>query len=357
MFKRILFSSILIGVSLFSFSCSTVSYQEVYPQLADGKYDSEFPYRGCSEQLEEISESVRMINCLAFYKSYVFSAEQKLRTSDITDPRLKERAVKEIYFDKSAAGSCTVIYYQERKLAVLTCEHVVSFPDTLITYFPSENSKPTEFIQSIAVKEHQKNYIGLIQGAGDLEILAVDKTNDLAILGQKIDAPSMHNIPVFRFPIGKAKELEWGAFVYLFGYPAGYRMITKGIVSNPNRDKNGSFLTDGVFNKGFSGGIVLAIRDGIPNFELVGMVRMIPGFQEYYLTPTKAGERADFEMATSYTGTSYINSRMEIIYGVSPTIPVEQIIEFFKANEEQLERKGYYLSSFYTPQVPIKEVK
>jgi len=355
MFSRLLFSSILIGANLLSFSCSTVSYKEVYPLLVDGKYDSEFPYRGCSEQLEQIAESVRMLNCLVFYKSHVFPIEQKLRKFDIHDPNVNNKAVKEVYMNKSAAGSCTVIYFQDKKIAVLTCEHIVSFPDTIITYYADENNKPSEFIQSIAVKEHQKNYIGTIQGAANLEILAIDKTNDLAILGQKIDDPSATRIPVFKYPIGKAKDLEWGAFVYLFGYPEGYRIVTKGIVSNPNRDKYGSFLTDGVFNRGFSGGIVLAIRDGIPNFELVGIVRIVPGHQEYFLSPTKEGELTEYELQTSYTGTSYINSRTEIIYGVSPTIPVELIVDFFEENKEQLERKGYYLSSFYKPQYLQKE--
>ena len=32
------------------------SYEAVYPTLSDGKYDSEFPYRNCSEQLEDIGD-------------------------------------------------------------------------------------------------------------------------------------------------------------------------------------------------------------------------------------------------------------------------------------------------------------
>jgi len=352
MFNRLLSLVILAGISLLFFSCATTSYQEVYPLLADGKYDSEFPYRGCSVQLEQIAQTVRMINCLVFYKSQVFPIEQKMRLSDIHDPNSKNRATKEVYLNRSSSGSATVIYFKDKKIAVMTSHHIIDFPDTIFTYYADENNKPTEFIQSMAVKERQKNYIATIQGAGSLEVLAADKAYDLAILGQKIDDPSVNGIPVFSYPIGKAKELEWGAFVYLFGYPEGYRIITKGIVSDPNRDKNGTFLTDGVFNKGFSGGIVLAIRDGIPNFELVGMVKMVPGYQEYFLSPTKEGESVNYELQSSFTGTSYVNSRTEIIYGVSPTIPVELIVKFFEANEEQLNRKGYYLSSFYKPQLP-----
>ncbi|MFA6468873.1 MAG: serine protease [Bacteroidota bacterium] len=352
MFCKSFLPVIFAGMFLIFNSCATTTYHDVYPLLADGKYDSEFPYRGCSEQLEQIAETVRMINCLVFYKSQIFSKEQKVRLSDFHDPNMTSKVAKEVYLNRTSAGSCTVIYFQDRKIAVMTSQHIVDFPDTIITYYADENTQPTEFIQSIAVKERQKNYIATIQGAGNLEILASDKANDLAILGQKIDGPSATKIPVFSYPIGKARELEWGAFVYLFGYPEGYRIITKGIVSNPNRDKNGTFLTDGVFNKGFSGGIVLAIRDGIPNFELVGMVKMVPGYQEYYLAPGKEGVPANYDLQTAYTGISYVDSRTEIIYGVSPTIPIELIVRFFEENEKQLIKKGYFLSSFYRSQFP-----
>ena len=60
---RVLLTVVL--VPLLSLSCGTSVYREVYPTLMDGKYDSEFPYRGCSAQLEEIGESVKMINAIA----------------------------------------------------------------------------------------------------------------------------------------------------------------------------------------------------------------------------------------------------------------------------------------------------
>ncbi|MCK7529466.1 MAG: hypothetical protein MZV64_73895 [Ignavibacteriales bacterium] len=53
-------------------------------------------------------------------------------------------------------------------------------------------------------------------------------------------------------------------------------MVTKAIVSNPSRDESGSFLVDAVVNNGMSGGLVLAIKDGVPNFEMVGMIQWVP---------------------------------------------------------------------------------
>jgi hypothetical protein len=56
--------------------CSASVYRDVYPTLSDGHYDSEFPYRGCSKQLEEISESVNMLSCIAYYRTYFFLPEE-----------------------------------------------------------------------------------------------------------------------------------------------------------------------------------------------------------------------------------------------------------------------------------------
>jgi len=314
--------------------------------LADGKYDSEFPYRGCSEQLEQISESVRMISCIAYYKSWVFPLEAKVRIKDIRDPFLREKAEKEVYLNQTASGSATVIYCQNNRIALLTCAHVVDFSDTVFTFYHGEDKKQTEFIQSIAVKDHQTNYVAAIPGLHNLEILLFDREDDLALIGQEIKFTIAPTVTVFKYPIGKAKELEWGAFVYLFGYPSGYRIVTKAIVSSPNRDKYGSFLTDAVFSKGFSGGIVLAIRDGVPNFELVGMMKLVPGHQQYYLTPAREGERIEFDPIIPFKGDVYAESRTEIIYGIAPAIPAELIVDFLQTNQSKLIDQGYDLRSF-----------
>jgi hypothetical protein len=347
--------SILSIGMLLSLSCSTTSYREVYPLLADGKYDSEFPYRGCSPQLEKISESVRMISCTAYYKSYIFSQEAKIRINDLQSSVLKEKAMKEVFLNRTLTGSGTVIYNEKSHIALLTCAHVVDFLDTIITYYRGENKKETEFIQSLTLKDHQSNNVATIWDARDLEILAIDKRGDLAVIGQMIYEQTARNVEVFNYPFGKAKELEWGSFVYLFGYPAGYQMITKGIVSNPNRDKRGSFLTDVVINRGFSGGIVLAIRDGVPNFELVGMATLVPARQQYFVTPFKEGEIIDFELDAPFKGDIYVEGRTDIIYGIAPAISSELIVDFLEKNLQQLQEKGYDLRSFLEQKFTLKQ--
>ena len=45
----------VICVSFFLNDCSTTNYKEIYPILRDGRYDSEFPYKGASDELRNIS--------------------------------------------------------------------------------------------------------------------------------------------------------------------------------------------------------------------------------------------------------------------------------------------------------------
>jgi len=82
---------ILLKLSLFSIlilfltinSCSTVSYEAVYPTLGDGKYDSEFPYKGSSDELERITQTVQRITSTGFYKTYFFELEDEVTIEQI----------------------------------------------------------------------------------------------------------------------------------------------------------------------------------------------------------------------------------------------------------------------------------
>jgi hypothetical protein len=275
----------------------------------------------------------------------VFPFESKIQASDLRSVYFREKATQEVFLNRTASGTATIIYSDNKRIALLTCAHVVDFEDTIITYYRGEDQHLTNYISSLAIKDRQLNYVAAVTGARNLEVLSIDKEKDLAVLGQLVEESlNPLDVHVFPYPFGKAKELEWGAFVYLFGYPSGYRILTKGIVSNPNRDKSGAFLTDAVFNKGFSGGIVLAVRDGVPNFELVGMVRLVPGRQETYLTPVKEGETIEYEKNIPYKGDIFVGNRIDVLYGVAPAISSETILEFLNDNQDLLSRKGYFVS-------------
>ncbi|NHZ87281.1 MAG: hypothetical protein GWP19_15665, partial [Planctomycetia bacterium] len=168
-----------------------------------------------------------------------------------------------------------------------------------------------------------------------------DKEHDLALLSKRTLHDPFQEIRQFKYPFGESSDLELGSFVYIIGYPMGHKMITKGIVSNTRDDKSDSFLIDALFNRGFSGGIILAIRDGVPNFELVGMAKSVSARNQLILTPAPLDGQLEYEPYFPYTGDVYVRKYDDINYGITYTISTDEILDFLKRNETQLLQKGF----------------
>ncbi len=327
-------------------SCQKATFQTVYPTLSDGRYDSEFPYRNCSTELDVISKSVKKLYCLVEYDRYDFSEKDALIAKNLTNNSFKKLAYNKGFFSESVHGSATIIYNQNGKVAVLTCAHIIDYPDTIISYFVDEMNQKTENIQSISLKRKQLNFIRDLPGDGVLNVIVADNDLDVAFLGNYFNNVS-ENIEVFNYPAGKADKLEWGSFVYIMGYPAGYQMVTRGIVSNPNTGKKGEFLLDALFNNGISGGIVLAVKDGVPNFELVGIAKTVSAKYKNVLKPEKDSYQEIFNPNIPYTGNLYIKLEKDINYGVTFAASIEAIGDIYFKNKAEFTRQGYFLDNFF----------
>ncbi len=344
MSRHPLLSLTLIPAALVSLSCFSGVTREPYQPPADGLYDSEFPYRRSSKELEQISESVKMVTAIAYYRTFSFGPEEHILPSILTPEFLAGREKESVLVNKSLSGTATIIWAEGRRVALLTCAHIVAFPDTELTYHLGSDWHPTPFLKTFSVKERQLNFVGILPEGGALDILAMDKGADVAILGKQFDQAPSIPLSVFPYPVGRASELEWGSFLYLFGYPSGYRMVTKGIVSSPNRDRRGGFLTDAVIGGGFSGGIAVAIRDGVPNFELVGMVKMVSARTSNVLRPPREEGLVEYDPTVPYTGDVYVERDTDIEYGVSQAVPIEAILDVLEANRTALVARGYLIT-------------
>ena len=122
--------------------------------------------------------------------------------------------------------------------------------------------------------------------------------------------------------------------------------MTKGIVSSPEKTKNGFFLIDAVFNKGFSGGLVFAIKDGVPNFEIVGMAKSAASQNDNIIVPEKKTHEMLYNPTIPYEGKIFVQHRESIKYGITYVTTIETIQEFLEDNKELLESKGYHSSEF-----------
>ena len=326
---------------IFLYSCAPPARTLITESIEDGHYDSEFPASRSSSALTKALESIRLLNSVAYYKAYNYppGAISKIPAAS----HMELEADKILFFNNTASGTATFVYAFEKDIALLTCAHVITFPDTIITYYEKSKS-----IQSIAIKIRQHIYINELPDGDDIKIIAVDMQNDIAIVQRRLKEKPVFLQPVFPYPTGKSANLEWGAFVYLIGYPKGNKMVTHGLVSKlPGQRGSGDFLIDANFNRGFSGGMVLAIRDGIPNFELVGMAKSVSADYYYAITPGTPFNPQQIDSNFPYTGELYVEQRGEINYGITNAIAIETILKFIDLNRLRLMEAGLNPQLFF----------
>jgi len=323
-------------------SCVNKTMRTWQESLRDGRYDSEFPSRNASPEIETITHSVRKLYNVSHYTTYQFTHEARVSKFNIRDGSFRKYAFGTISTQESGFGTATMLYSEGNKVALLTCAHVVLRPDTLISLYDPIPGDPATWVRSISILEKQENWIKDFYDCGSFVILAADMDKDIAILGKEcehLDKP----VEVFSYPKGNAKELGWGSFVYLIGYPMGTPVVTKALVSKPNPASPQEFTVDALLNKGFSGGVILAIRDGVPNFELVGMIKSVSSTREYYLKPESDDQT--YYQVFPYSGTVHVGSLEQVQYGLNYVIPMEEIRAFYSDHREGLVRDGYNLDS------------
>lgn len=341
--KKVCFK-IFAGIIILIFAgCSSISYETIYPALIDGKYDSEFPYKSTSEELKKISETIQRINTTAFYKIYIFPAQENITIEDLMNIEPSQKAERELIADNSASGTGIVVYSENGNVALITCAHTLSFQDTIYAFRLNDNGTYSKYLESVLIKDKQVVYVAGFPEGSQLDILAVNSEYDLALIGKSYGSQQRVFYPVFKYPRGNAKEVEWGTFVYLLGYPINYKMITKAIVSCSKKEGDGSFLVDAVINPGFSGGPVLAIRDGVPNFELIGIVQWVPEEEESLVYPQLLKNHSSYNPVVPYKGDLFVKKHKSIRYGIAKVIPVENILKFIFLNKAELNKKGFHI--------------
>ena len=333
--KRVVKKLISVLFIVFTFGCSTqqqVEHQQI-PEI-DNKYDSEFPVKSISKQLDFVSGTIKKLDCLAFYMSYVFPADNTVDKNNITTETLLEQSVSNTITNESVTGTATVIYYDGKKVGLLTCAHVVNFPDTIITRYDNGDGP----IEILSIKVKQQNFVKDLPEGEDVEVVATNPKDDIAFLLKKLDEHILFP-EVLDYPIGNTKDLEWGSIVYVMGFPLGNKMVTRAIVSNPGKSNKNRFLTDALYNRGISGAPVLAIRDGVPNLEWVGMACSASAQKMYYLKP--GNETPQYiNPDEAYTGELFMDYKKTINYGVTFHVTIESVIDFLNDNRNLLESKG-----------------
>jgi hypothetical protein len=331
----------LLLTSLFLLQCNYNPYRA--EDAGEKRYLSAFPQRNTSRALENAFSPIKKINSTAYYDLHLIDPELRLTRSDINRYPLDQITSNKTFLSQSASGTATIVSTNFKRLALLTCDHIVNYPDSVYQYHLTKDGKLSKYVKSVAIKTDQQNLIYGLPELGSFEVIANDPSKDLAMLGVYIGKFQNVSFSLFNVPMGQPDQLEWGTFVYILGYPKGYKMVTRGIVSDPNHLGRGSFMLDALFNPGISGGMILALRGRDQHFEWVGMAKSTQVTSTKVLTP--APQRlSDAEPYTPYTDTAYIANINNINYGVTRPISVIEIQEFIQDNERTLVRAGFTIN-------------
>ncbi len=335
---------ILFCFSLLLGSCSPKKVEVVSSEAViqgDGMYDSEMPSKSIAPYIEHISSTVKKLNVVAFYMKYEFAPGVIKSKADLTKANILLHALSSKVDSESVSGTVTVVYAQNGLVGMLTADHILDFPDTVIGWYRNESLG----IGGVAIKMSQKNFVAGIPESSEVEIVLRDKEHDIAFLKKKRETQGV-SIPVFNYPLGNIRYLDWASVVYIVGYPLGNLMVTQAIASKPRNRQVAKFITDAIFNHGISGSPVVALRDGVPNFELVGMAVSTSAKNLLYLRPYHYDESV---MPTEeiYQGDMVVARQRVINYGVTYSVSVNTIVDFLKINKLKLEKEGFNVDLFF----------
>ncbi|NGP78040.1 hypothetical protein G3570_15430 [Balneolaceae bacterium YR4-1] len=336
----------LVGFLLGSCASNEIIQRGDSPK-ASSTYTTSFPTRDASDQIRSIKESVIRISSTGIYRTYIFE-DRMLTREELNGMDIEEVATRDITSNESTAGTAISLYSDDRNVALITNAHVVNYPDTLFAYVDREGVPKKTYIHSVKIKKSQNNLIYDLPNVGKFEILDLNVDSDLALL--RVNRSSFPNLraPGLQIRRGDPADLEWGSFVYIIGYPKGYPMITRGIVSSPERNEYDDFLTDALFNPGISGGLIMATRTDFRTFEWVGMTNTASADLSKLLVPDplKSSEYQNFDI---YRDSIFIETKTSLTYGITQAIPMKRIMEFLEANERSLQRMGIRMHSLKNP--------
>lgn len=312
---------------------------------SDG-YPAAFPAADMSEPLSAALESVKQLQVSVAYQVHTFSEDDAPTGADLEREDVLARAVSTTSVSETRRATAVVISRSARTVLFLTAAHAVFRPDTILEYLGSGPSgspsagSPDRRIRSISIKSNQVNWVLGLPGTRAFDVLAWDVDQDVALIGFPVrEADGLERTRPMRASVGDPGDLVAGSFVYVLGYPGGYRMVSRG-VATPAEDGTDRFVIDGNWNQGVSGGAILAVRGDGAALEWVGMARAAAAVREQRVVPPE-GAMDQHDAAVPYDGPLFLEETLRIQYGVTLSVPLTDIRRFMEANRERLGQRGY----------------
>lgn len=337
----IAFTTLLIVAAVVIHGCG--SHRTIVERsVSDGFYKNSAVSDRFRSQVEEGFESIRRLQNTVVYRTYVFNPEQTITRSQIGAFKFENVAVDSGVESVTNAGTATVLSNNGLKALFLTAAHTVTRPDTLIHFYNLDTDSPGDRVEAVSVKVSEHQFVIADNGIIGLDLVASDRNKDLALLISNEVIEEEYNLEPISLESGRFDEVEWGDMVFAMGYPRGVQMITQGVASLSNHPHR-SLVMDLNINRGFSGGVVMAVRaDGL-GMEWIGMITSAMGERELYLAP-EDGIQTEYNPDIPYRGDIYVKNRPVIYYGIAYAVDIDEINRFIRNNSTQLRVRGASVS-------------
>lgn len=315
-------------------------------------YQTAFPRTDTSQRLERILASVARISVTTGYETFQFAGDAVPPPTAVVDEALLARAADTVFTRRTRMATAVLLARRGRALTLLTVNHAVHAPDTIIQYYErsgsdgeaapgEEAARDRQGIRSVSILREHANWLIGLPDLVPFQVLARDPPQDLAVLGARLSTGAdTGGIEVLPVEPGRPGRLSWGSFVYVIGYPGGFPMVGRGMVSDPEGSVSGSFVTDGLWNEGMSGGLILAVRGNDERLEWVGTARAAAAEVERRLAPETGAEVA-LAPWEPYEGPLFLEEVRRIRYGITLSASVDTTREFIEAHRGVLEREGF----------------
>jgi hypothetical protein len=313
-------------------------------------YQTAFPIHDTSRDLTRVLEAVKRINVTAVYQTYFFPEEDAPSEAEALTPAVLAQALDTITSQTTRAATAVRLSMRGRNGLLLTAQHAIHLPDTLVQYFDRGGAADgarrapgarARRIRTVSILVHRANWLLDAPSLVPFRVLVEDPSSDLAFIGYSYPRDrDPEEAPMLPVRAGRSERLSWGSFVYAIGYPSGYPMVTRGIVSASEDYPSDAFVIDGLWNEGMSGGLVLGVRGDTGALEWVGMARASAATTEYRLAAPEGVEETH-EPWRPYDGPIFIEEIRRIQYGITLAVPMSRIRTFLREHQETLRAQGY----------------
>lgn len=320
-------------------SASTESSGEKPQKTYSEYYTSAFPQEDISSQLKNAQQSVVRIVSTGFYDNYNFSGKA-ITLADIKTNKPADIATSQTSSEEGSGGTAIILDRNNQNSLLITCQHTVFFPDTMITYYEGPDIPNETYIESISIKNNQTNLVYTSAELQPFEVLATNSRSDLALLN--VEFEQMGNLDLYPLTVdaGNSDFLQLGSLIYVLGFPKSFPMVTRGLASPSDSWNNRFFVTDAIFNPGISGGLILASNDNFESFQWVGVASSSTASSENILVPRPDADNYS-KITRPYGDSVFVAQKTRINYGITQAIPVNKVKEFLNEQRNLLERKGF----------------